>query len=400
MKPIYDLQWATDDVTTGVSGNPNKLEPFDFKSEGQQEDQPVPRQYLNFQFDAIRQWKDYLEDVTDSLLASSGAALQRSLNLSDLTDISVARTNLGLSNVATLALASQSQAQSGTSDTVVMTPLRSTDHFNSRTTSFTRTILSRSVSSEIRSDLGLGTAALANTGDFASSALVITAGNGLTGGGNLTTGRTITLGTPSTITSSTTNSVSAESHSHAISLTANDVGAVPVSRSITAGNGLTGGGALTSNLTLNVGGGDGISVGADSVAVDSTVVRTTGSQSIGGTKTFTSTINGSITGNAGTVSSISSFFANKSLTTNGYQVFDGGFTIMWGQATVNGDGVLNIGWPTNFNNVCLQAVATLGQSFDNQNDAGVAIYNITSAGATLANGTATSKIIRYIALGF
>jgi hypothetical protein len=289
-KPSADLQWATDDVTTGVSGNPNKLEPFDFKSEGQQEDQPVPRQYLNFQFNAIREWKDYLEGITDSLLASSGAALQRSLNLSDLTDIATARNNLGLSNVATLALASLIQAQSGTSSTVLMTPERTTDHFNSRTTAFTRTILSRSMASEIRSDLALGTAATSNTGDFASSALVITAGNGLSGGGNLTTSRTITLGTPSTITAATTNSVSSESHSHAITLSAADVGAVPVTRSITAGNGLTGGGLLNTNMTLNVGAGDGISVATDTVAVDSTVIRTSGSQSKSGTMTFTSTV--------------------------------------------------------------------------------------------------------------
>src|SRR5690606_8632978 len=43
----------------------------------------------------------------------------------------------------------------------------------------------------------------------------ITAGNGLTGGGNLTANRTITLGTPGAITLSSTNSVSTNSHTHA-----------------------------------------------------------------------------------------------------------------------------------------------------------------------------------------
>lgn len=46
--------------------------------------------------------------------------------------------------------------------------------------------------------------------------ITITAGNGLTGGGNLSANRTITLGTPSTITDSSSNSVTAESHTHAI----------------------------------------------------------------------------------------------------------------------------------------------------------------------------------------
>lgn len=44
----------------------------------------------------------------------------------------------------------------------------------------------------------------------------VTAGNGLTGGGDLTESRTITLGTPSTISSTTTNSVTNNSHTHLI----------------------------------------------------------------------------------------------------------------------------------------------------------------------------------------
>jgi len=55
---------------------------------------------------------------------------------------------------------------------------------------------------------------------------------------------------------------------------------------ITAGAGLTGGGDITSTRTLNVVGGDGITANANDIAVDSTVVRTTGAQSIAGDKTF------------------------------------------------------------------------------------------------------------------
>jgi len=47
----------------------------------------------------------------------------------------------------------------------------------------------------------------------------LTAGNGLTGGGNLTANRTFTLGTPGTLSGSTTNAVTAESHTHVISST-------------------------------------------------------------------------------------------------------------------------------------------------------------------------------------
>lgn len=52
------------------------------------------------------------------------------------------------------------------------------------------------------------------------------------------------------------------------------VSGVPTNRLITAGAGLYGGGDLSSDVTLNVGQGDGISVVADTIAVDASVVRT------------------------------------------------------------------------------------------------------------------------------
>ena len=72
---------------------------------------------------------------------------------------------------------------------------------------------------------------------------------------------------------------------------------------LTAGDGLTGGGTIAASRSFAVGAGDGISVAADAVAVDSSVVRTTGTQTIGGAKTFSAdaifsgniTVNGSQT---------------------------------------------------------------------------------------------------------
>jgi len=46
----------------------------------------------------------------------------------------------------------------------------------------------------------------------------ISAGNGLTGGGDLTSNRSIALGTPSSITGTSTNSVTASSHTHTLVL--------------------------------------------------------------------------------------------------------------------------------------------------------------------------------------
>ena len=73
-------------------------------------------------------------------------------------------------------------------------------------------------------------------------------------------------------------------------ITAETNGFVPDSRRIIAGNGLRGGGTLASDITITVGGGDGISPGIDNVNVDNTVVRTFGDQNVGGNKTFTSNV--------------------------------------------------------------------------------------------------------------
>ena len=63
------------------------------------------------------------------------------------------------------------------------------------------------------------------------------------------------------------------------------------SRTLTPGSGLVGSSALdlSANRTFDVGQGDGITVSSDSISVDSTVVRTTGTQTVGGVKTFSST---------------------------------------------------------------------------------------------------------------
>ena len=71
--------------------------------------------------------------------------------------------------------------------------------------------------------------------------------------------------------------LSYDSSTGVISFT-NDAGDI---ESVTAGNGLTGGGT-SGALTVNVGAGDGISVAADAVAVDNTVLRTTGDGVVSG----------------------------------------------------------------------------------------------------------------------
>lgn len=68
-----------------------------------------------------------------------------------------------------------------------------------------------------------------------------------------------------------------------------DIGAATSGLDIIAGSGLVGGGTLSQNRTFDIGQGDGVTVSADSIAVNSTVVRTTGNQTVGGQKTFSGT---------------------------------------------------------------------------------------------------------------
>lgn len=121
--------------------------------------------------------------------------------------------------------------------------------------------------------------------DVVTETRTITSGDGLTGGGDLSTNRTLAVGAGTGI------SVGADTVGLDTSNTRNvDHSGVSVS----AGNGLTGGGAITSTVTLNVGAGDGIDVDSDSVSVDETVVRTTGNFTIEGEIEFDEvpTING------------------------------------------------------------------------------------------------------------
>ena len=104
---------------------------------------------------------------------------------------------------------------------------------------------------------------LTSTGIVGFTGVITGDGSGITSinGSNITTGTVADARLPTTI--------------------------VRTSRTVTAGNGLTGGGALSGNIALAVGQGDGISVDATTVGVDSTVVRTTGNQTLVGVKTFT-----------------------------------------------------------------------------------------------------------------
>jgi len=88
------------------------------------------------------------------------------------------------------------------------------------------------------------------------------------------------------VTSTTSGIVSAGRDLADIFVTSSEAGGIST---VTAGAGLTGGGS-SSTVTLNAGEGDGIDVSADSIAVDDTVLRSTGASAVG--LSATSTTNG------------------------------------------------------------------------------------------------------------
>ena len=107
------------------------------------------------------------------------------------------------------------------------------------------------------------------------STVTITAGAGLTGGGTIEATRTLNIGqgTGITVAADAISTNDAEIvHDNLSGFVANEhIDHSTVT--ITAGNGLTGGGTIEATRTLNVVGGGGINVGADNITIDSAEVR-------------------------------------------------------------------------------------------------------------------------------
>lgn len=144
--------------------------------------------------------------------------------------------------------------------------------------------------------MGAGTGITVNANDVAldtsssrnvdHSAVSISAGGALTGGGTIAANRTITLDvnglTEETGVLGATDfvliyDVSAGAHRKAKpdNLMAGVSGFVPNARNVIAGAGMTGGGTLASDVTLNVIAGTGITVNANDVQLDTASTRNT-----------------------------------------------------------------------------------------------------------------------------
>ena len=106
-------------------------------------------------------------------------------------------------------------------------------------------------------------------------------------------------------------------------------------KSVVAGTGMTQTGVSTVNPTLNVIGGDGITANADDIEVDSTVVRTSGAQTIAGVKTFSDQVTIPTTPVASTDAASKNYVDSSNV---GQLVFQGGYDAT--TAAPTGTGVL------------------------------------------------------------
>ena len=196
-------------------------------------------------------------------IGGSGAYLNKNNNLSDLNNTQTARNNLA-SNTVTSGLVMRGNGTNVLMGSIIVSDIPT---LNQNTTG--------------------------SAGSVTSSLTINNGGAGDNSGStfNGSSAKTISynsIGSPSAGGANATGTWNISVTGNAGTVTSG----VYTSRTITPGSGLAGSAALdlSADRTFNVGQGDGITVSADSIAVDSTVVRTTGTQSIAGNKTFINNI--------------------------------------------------------------------------------------------------------------
>lgn len=325
-----------------------------------------------------------------------------------------ARTNLGLGALATansVALGSQVTgtlpvANGGTGQT----SYTNGQLLIGNTTGNTLTPATLTAGTGISITNGSGSITIATTGGGTGTVTSVAFSGGTTGltvtGSPITTSGTITLaGTLATANGGTgLTGFTANKAVYATSTSALTTGTLPTAAGGTGLASFTSGGAVyasstsiltTGTLPLTAGGtgattasGARTSLGLGSLATLSSV-------------SLTSNVTGTLPiANGGTGVTTGSFA--KSLTTSGYQQLPGGLIMQWGELLVTQDGDSTVTWPIAFTTACLQAVCCHGYSFATTQDAGAAIFNLTTTNATIRNGSNSGgpSTMRWMAFGY
>lgn len=64
MRPTNYSRWADNETTDPITGAENKLQPTaEFQLDGLQRGEPLPRAFLNYQFDSIYEWQVFFDNI-------------------------------------------------------------------------------------------------------------------------------------------------------------------------------------------------------------------------------------------------------------------------------------------------------------------------------------------------